>query len=270
MSRVHITAERAEQIAGRLTPREHEVVQTLDRLRVASSFQLQRLHVWEGTPASNVRQARRLLAHLTELRVVARLERRVGGATSGSDGYVYGLDVAGQRIASACGPAGGLRLRRPWTPGVPFLRHAVAVSELYVWLIEQQRGGALEVLDFDAEPLCWRRFTGPHGAAVMLKPDAYARLRVGQYEDSYFVEVDRATVSGPALTRKLTTYRRFWQTGREQERRGVFPRVLWLVPSEARKAVLVDRCASQPADAWPLFQIARYADAPQLFRGEGS
>lgn len=247
------------------------MVQDLDRLRLASVKQLERLHFTTDKPAANASQARRTLARLAERRVVVRLDRRVGGVRAGSSGYVYALDLAGQRLASACGPAGGARIRRPWTPGPAFVAHQLAVSELYVHLIEATRRGGLDLLDFDSEPACWRSFTGAGGARTVLKPDAFVRVGIGEFEDVYFVEVDRATHSGPSVGHKLTLYRRYWQTGREQNRwDGVFPKVLVLVPSEARRNALVEVACQQPADSWPLFQIVRYENALDVFTGGGS
>ena len=137
-------------------------------------------------------------------------------------------------------------------------------------LCERARASGEEVLAFDAEPLCWRRFTGVGGATAWLKPDAFVRFGAGEYEHLSFVEVDRATASAPAITRKLDVYRRFWQTGREQERFGAFGRVLLLAPHEARRAVLADAVERQPADARRLFRTALYEDAADLLTGRGS
>ena len=266
--RTRVTEAYIAGLAHELTPRELTLVQELDRLRLASVKQLERLHFTAESPRANARQARRTLARLTDLRVLVRLERRVGGVRAGSRGSVYTLDVAGQRLASACGPAGGIRIRRPWKQGGAFIAHQLAVTELYTRLTEVTRRGRLDLLEFDAEPACWRTFTGLGGSRTVLKPDAFVRLGVGEFEDSYFIEVDRSTHSGPSVARKLTLYRRYWQTGREQNRRsGVFPKVLVLVPSEVRRAALVKVAADQPAESWPLFQIARYDDALGVFSG---
>lgn len=266
--RPRVTEAYIAELVQALTPRERAVVETLDGLRLASVKQLTRLHFTAESQQANARQARRALRRLSEWRVLVRLDRQVGGVRAGSRGLVYALDAAGQRLASACGPAGGIRIRRPWTPGGSFIAHQLAVTELYVRLTEVARKGELEVLDFDAEPFSWRTFTGIGGARTVLKPDAFVRLGLGEFEDAYFIEVDRATHSGPSVARKLTLYRRYWQTGREQNRwSGVFPKVLVLVPSEARRAALVDVASAQPAESWPLFQVVRYDDALEVFTG---
>jgi Replication-relaxation len=266
--RAKVTEAYVARLAHELTPREKAVVESLDRLRLASVKQLERLHFTAESERANARQARRTLQRLSELRVVHLLDRRVGGVRAGSRGSVYALDVAGQRLASACGPAGGIRIRRPWTQGSAFLAHQLAITELYVRLVQVARTGRVDLLDFEAEPLSWRTFTGLGGAQTVLKPDAFLRVGLGDFEDAYFIEVDRATHSGPSVARKLSLYRRYRQTGREQRRwSGVFPKVLVLVPSEARRAALVEVAAKQAADSWPLFQIARYDNAIEILSG---
>ena len=268
-ARQRISEARVAQLQEQLGQRERAVIETLDNVRLATASQLERLHFTQGMPLANARQCRRTLKRLSELRVLARLDRRVGGVRSGSAGYIYALDVAGQRLASASGPAGGIRVRRPWTPGAPFVRHGLAVTELYCRLREAERAGKLDLLEFWAEPLCWRRFTGVGGGRVVLKPDAFVRLGLGEYEHASFIEVDRATQSGPTVANKLTVYRRYWQTGREQERFGVFPRVVILAPSEVRREALVEVCGKQPADAWALFRVAHYDAALDVLAGAG-
>lgn len=268
--RQRVSEARVAQLSEQLSPRELALIETLDNVRLATALQLERIHFREGTPLANARQCRRTLKRLADLRVLARLDRRVGGVRAGSAGYIYALDVAGQRLASASGPAGGIRLRRPWTPGGPFVRHAFGVTELYTRLREANRASELDLLEFWAEPLCWRRFTGVGGGQVVLKPDAFARVGVDKYEHASFIEVDRATQSGPTVANKLTVYRRYWQTGREQERFGLFPRVVILVPSEVRRRALVEVCAKQPADSWPLFRVAHFDDAAGVLAGRKS
>jgi len=268
MNRARVTAGRVVALERSLSHRDLAIVATLDRVRLATGAQLLRLHGGDGPRRSVIRGMQRTLTRLIALRVLARLNRTVGGVRAGSSGHVYALDTAGQRIASGCGPAGGRRLRRPWTPGAAFVAHQLAVTELYVELREAEPTTRLDLLDFWAEPLCWRTFIGLGGARTVLKPDAFVRVGLGGVEDLYFVEVDRATQSLPAIGRKATVYRRYFQTGREQERWGVFPKVLFLVPSEARREALVDLLGRQPAADWDLFQVACQSDALELISHE--
>jgi hypothetical protein len=247
MSAPYLTASRVQRLSRHLSDRDWAVLHTLNRIRVATSTQLERLH-FVGVSR---RQARSSLASLVDRRLVARLPRLIGGVRAGSAGSVFVLDVAGLRLLR---PTGG-RAHRPWPVGTPFLAHSLAITELLVGLTEATRssGGGVHLGDFRAEPSCWRPFTGPGGNHTALKPDAEARLEIGSYEDRWFIEVDRATESVPTLDRKLCRYVAYWRTGREQATTGVFPKVLWVVPDAARHAVLIDAFARTPAEAWPLF-----------------
>lgn len=262
----YVTSARLVELEHQLADRDQAIIDTLDRVRLATGAQLRRLHLGEGIQNSTIRRTQQTLARLVDLRVLARLDRHVGGVRAGSSGFVYALDVAGQRLASACGPAGGRRLRRPWTPGLAFVAHQLEVTELYVRLVEAERGRFLELLDFDAEPLCWRTFTGLGGGRVVLKPDAFLRVGLGEFEDRYFIEVDRGTQSGPAITRKLTVYRRYFAAGREQDRWDVFPKVLLLAPHDARAALLEVLVADHSTPE--LFAVARFDDALAVLTNE--
>lgn len=269
MRHSYLTAKRLALLEQTLTPRDTAIIESLDRLRVVTTEQLKRLHFADLTARSAARQAPKALARLADLRIVAKLERQLGGARAGSRAAVWSLDIAGQRLAAACGPAGGRLLRRPWTPSLSFLAHRLAVSECFVSLTERARDGACDVLDFDAEPLSWRRYASAYGDTSILKPDAFCRVAVGDFERGTFIEVDRATEGPSAITRKLRAYRQYWETGREQERRGYFPRVTFAVPTELRKAALVDLFAAQPEESWPLWQVVLAADLTDALIGSG-
>jgi hypothetical protein len=256
MSTTYLTFSRIERLNRQMSDRDWLVISTLARVRVATGHQLRRLHFADVS----ARQARSGLAGLVSRRLLARLPRVVGGVRAGSAGYVYVLDVAGQRLTRA---ATG-RAQRPWPVGTPFLAHSLAVTELYVQLSEATRtmSSSADLVDFRAEPACWRDFTGPGAARIALKPDAEVVLGVGRYyEDCWFIEIDRATESRPTLARKLQRYVQYWQTGREQTKAGVFPRVLWIVPDAARHAVLIDEFGRTPVAAWPLFAVTTEAEA---------
>ena len=239
MSGAYVTASRLVQLARSLTAREQAVLSTVARMRLVTGGQLRRLHF---TDVSR-RQTRAVLTSLTDRRLLARLPRAVGGVRAGSAGFVYALDIAGQRLASP----GGRRRHRPWTPGVAFLAHTLEITEVYVRLVEAVRAGRLVLEDFATEPACWRSFHGPGGVQLVLKPDAAVTVRLGGFVDRWFVEVDRGTEATTTIARKGDVYRLYWASGREQADTGVFPRVLWLVPDEHRHEQLVDVLDRQPA-----------------------
>src|SRR5690348_806582 len=77
------------RLRAKLSQRDLEVLATLGRLRLLTGGQIQRLHMADGSSTTQARRSRAMLQRLTELRLVVRLERRIGGVRSGSSGFVY-------------------------------------------------------------------------------------------------------------------------------------------------------------------------------------
>jgi Replication-relaxation len=104
------------------------------------------------------------------------------------------------------------------------------------------------------------------GQAHVLKPDSYVRLGAGDYEDSFFIEVDRGTEGSRALTGKLEQYVAYAANGKEQTEHGVSPKVLWLAPDERRVGVIQDCVMALPPRASELFEVARFVEAMTAIR----
>lgn len=249
----NMTTALVGEVTAQLTATDLAILRSAAELRFVSGSQLTRLHFGEGS----TRAARRALLRLTRLGVLERLPRSVGGVRAGSAGFVYRPGRAGQRIALGRGWTTAKRPRLE-VPGVLFVRHALTVAELHTRLAEADRRGEVELLEAVAEPRCWR--TCP-GLRSPLKPDSYVRLGVGDFEDSYFIEVDMGTEGSGALLRQLRAYAAFHDSGTEQAERGVFPKVLWLTP-DSRRAVAIEGCVRRlPHSAQGLFQVALFAEA---------
>lgn len=255
-----------------LPPSEREVLETVGRLHLASHAQLAALLALglssDGAPASRARQTRRVLQRLAEAGLLARLERRVGCVRAGSSGFVYYLGPAGQRLLAYWQGRGLIRGRTRPEPGTSYVAHRLAVSQLYVDLCLAEKVGELELLQFDAEPDCWRIYQNGFGESVRIKPDAFVRLGVGAYEERAFVEVDLGSESRTVIARKLRAYSDYYRSGQEQATQGVFPRVVILVSTEARKAALVDVAARLPTEDWHLFTIGLLSGGARLLRGD--
>ena len=258
---------RLEEVGRELSERDWAVLRDLARVRLLTGRHVQRMHVHDGSPLTQARRTRALLQRLHDHELVARMERQVGGVQAGSSGFVYALAARGQRLVSNKGPAGGGRLRRPWEPSRLFVDHLLAVSELYVALREAEGTKELELLDFQAEPACWRWWLGPGGERLVLKPDAFVAVGVGDYEHRTFVEVDLATESRTVIRRKAETYVAYWQSGVEDERFGVFPRVLFAVPDVRRQEQVVGVLAQLDPEAWQLFRVVLTDEAIWVLSG---
>jgi hypothetical protein len=238
--------------------RDRQIVETVARLTLVSGGQLIDLFFESiSNPSTRSRRARRSLGRLVEQRVLDRLERRRGGVGGGSSSWVYALGPAGRRMVAYWAGEGLPRSRSAYEPSAMWSSHTLAVSDLYVRLREVERTGRVELLAFNAEPVCWRRYTRLGGVAGVLKPDAYVRLGVGEFEDSFFIEVDLGSERRGQLTRQHHAYREYFRAGVEQTKTGVFPGVLWIVPDTQRMALLSDIQRGLPERTKRLFTIAR-------------
>jgi hypothetical protein len=220
------------QIRERLSARDLGVIRQVAELRLMSARQLQAVHFPDSehdNEQAATRARQRVLARLTRERLLSRLERRIGGVRAGSAGFVLALGPVGQRVLALDGPR-----RRSYEPGLRFVDHTLAISQLIVDVSVAARRGLLDLLDTQAEPRCWRQFAGL-GGQRLLRPDAFLALGASEYELRWFIEVDRSSESLPVIVRKCRLYADYYQSGKEQAAHGgVFPRVCWIAPDELR------------------------------------
>lgn len=257
-SKSYLTPSRIQIIKRQLSERDLSILSVLQKFKYASAIQLERLFFTTSTPLSNARLSRRTLKRLTDIQVLQRIDRRIGGVRAGSAGYIYSLDRAGRALNQ--GTSKGLR--RTFEPSYLFLNHTLRVTELYVLLKEANSFGALHLDIFQPEPLCWRPFPGV--GRRYLKPDAYITLRTSEYEYHWFIEIDMDTETMPRIDHKLNGYSAFWATGKEQAVYGLFPTVLFLVPTEARRYQIARQIERLPPKAQRLFEAALFSQAMQL------
>ena len=218
---------RFEQLRESLSERDLEILRSVSQHRFLAAKQLEALHFNDHTSeASGARICRRVLSRLADERVLRRLDRRVGGVRAGSASFVYALGPAGGRVLG--------HVRRTTEPSELFLAHTLAIGDVRVMLQAAERAGTLSISEMEIEPTCWRHFVGPGGARDIVRPDLYLVTAAGDYEDAWFLEVDRGTESPAALSRKCQAYDRYWRSGQEQLRHGSFPLVIWICPNEQR------------------------------------
>lgn len=232
------------KLDGRLTARDDAILSDLERYRLLTTRQLQRLHFpaqplgTHSSVSAATRGTTRVLGRLEGLGAIARLVRRIGGIKHGSAASIWQLASAGDRYVRA--RRGDPIRRRYDEPGLVFIEHQVAVADVATTLTEYANARRFDLLELELEPTCWRTFTGPSGAAITLKPDLLAVTADATTETHAFVEVDRGTEHLPAVLRKCRTYQRYFATGAEQATRGLFPAVVWIVPNAVRAAKIRD------------------------------
>jgi Replication-relaxation len=259
-SPARVRLQHVEQTAQRLSTRDTQIVDTINRLRLATGAQLERLHFTDLSPTCRSRVRRRVLHRLVSWRVLATLPRRVGGIRAGSTGLTYTLDTTGAwLIRLQAATAGHNAPRRASQPGAAFTAHTLAVSELYVQLVERARTSGFHVAVFDAEPACW----WPDDLGGHLKPDAHALLAADGYQDAWWIEVDQATETLPRLRKKLQTYLDFQRRGGIGPA-GVLPRVLITTPNAQRCTAITDLITGLPPPADQLFRAVLHEAAAEL------
>jgi hypothetical protein len=215
-----------DELRDRLNERDLAVVRSVNQHRFLSATQIEALHFCGRTPTSRARVCRKTLERLTHERVLNRLHRRIGGVRAGSASFVYSVGPVGARLLG--------ETRRTTEPSALFLDHTMAIGDTHVRLHQAERAGALKVSQLEVEPACWRRFIGPGGAADIVRPDLFLVTVTDEYEDAWFLEIDRGTESPAAISRKCHAYDRYWRNGQEQQRHGSFPLTLWVCPNERR------------------------------------
>lgn len=271
MTRRYATKASTTRVESSLSDRDLALLKSVSDLRFVSGNQLTRRHFSEGDPEARKRAARRALVRLVRLDVLARLPRRVGGVRAGSAGFVYHLGAVGHRLVIGYGWQPERRRRRSDVPGTAFMKHALAVAELHTLLVEGDRSRRFELLELSAEPSCWRSYGGIGAQrGLTLKPDSYLRLGIGEYEDSYFIELDRGTEGTATIERKLREYVAYEATGIEQSERGVVPRVLWLTLDGGRTAAIEASIRRLPPGSRELFAAAPLGEAADVVGGTSS
>jgi len=126
-------------------------------------------------------------------------------------------------------PRGGEREE----PQEQFLRHAAAITGLYVALIRLAPSLGWELLAFSREVEAREEFQLKERQAAIV-PDAFVVLRDGEAEYHAMVEIDRGTMSIPRLSRKLSLYLGWVDSGVWQERHPFVPALLVLTTTPRR------------------------------------
>lgn len=227
------------EIDLRLTDSDRRTLQTLKRLRFLKTDQLRRLFFADGhttlqaSKTSTLKQLRRL----KRLGLINHLERQYNLGNYGSQAYMWYLTEAGNRLLELGLETDGKR-NRVIESSPTFLRHTIAVAECYIQLETICRSEEeLSIRVLEPEPECWRVYR-KDGQDVSLRPDLYAETLCGKYRDRWFIEMDLDTEAIPIVIRKCRRYQEYYTTNLEQTVTGKFPVVMWLVPSERRKANL--------------------------------
>lgn len=267
----YISKKQAHDIFQGLTERELKMLKLLNEAKFLTTDMIRR-QFFNGyqTELAAKRATNRMTKKLELAGMIGKLPRRIGGYVKetygGSAPSVWRLTEAGYKI---------LRLkhtglppsRKHRTEGKPlFLEHQLGISEIATKLRELVIGGKISQLTIDFEPKCWRDFRNA-GEFSILKPDLYAWLMNGGFEESYFLEIDRGTESPGRILAKCQIYVSYFNTGIEEKRSGITPYIVWLVPDEKRCAQILNLLREKMPEASILFQVVIENDLVPLIIG---
>jgi len=240
MSEKRTSRRELEGIRSSLADRDIEVVASVAMHRFLTTRQICRLHfAYKPTETAALRSANRALDKLRCLRLLVALDRRIGGVRAGSGAYVWSLGQVGARLLQRVDDIDGLpRRQREFEPSSTFLKHTLAVAEVCIRLTEAAQRRDITLLDVQHEPACWRAYTGAGGGIARLKPDLVVVTATDEFEDHWFLEVDLATEPPSRVVRACLNYQDYRRSGVEQRRLGLFPAVVWIVPTNRRKETI--------------------------------
>lgn len=249
-----------ERLREQLSERDIAVARSVAEHRFLTAAHVEQLHFVEhASSESGSRVCRRVLARLARDRVLARLARRVGGVRAGSASYVYALGPVGARLLG--------RPSRVVEPSEQFLNHTLAIADARLQLLAASRTGRFELLRVEIEPRCWRRWLGVGGAREIVRPDLHVVTGSGEFEDLWFLEIDRGTEGPVALIRKCRAYEAYWRTGVEQQAHGAFPVVVWVTPDEERARKIRSVTTRNSGLKQDLFRVVSVAGLDELVAG---
>lgn len=254
-------------LLSQLATRDIAILTSIHDHKFLTTKQIHALHFWNhDSYASGIRACTRVLTRLLGYGLIYRLERPVGGTSGGSTSYVWGVDAAGDRLARHldASPTNSKR-SRAFEPSTYFLAHTLAIADVRVLLETMARDGHFDLLDVQTEPANWRPFLTRSGARQILKPDLYAATSSANYEDYYFIEVDRSTESLPTLISQCLVYERSRACGSETERLGVYPLVVWLLPNARRRVAFTRAIQADKRLTTSLFRVLAPEDLRRFF-----
>lgn len=238
--------------------------------RFATTTQLARLTALEyASPASALRQTQRHLASLAQQRLLTSLERRVGGWQGGSAVTIWAATTRGHRLVAAENGEDEEvpRRQRPREVSTTFLDHLLAITEVRTSIEEAVRQEADTEAAVALEPDCWRTALSPSGQPQVLRPDLAVTITSPAYEDRYLVEVDRATENPGRVIATCWRYQEHQATTSQASDGGVFPLVVWLVPTDRRRHRLERAIAHSTGLLRELFRVIRLDQLPTLIHG---
>jgi hypothetical protein len=257
------TGPRRKGLAEDLSRCDWAIVRTVERVGLATGQQLEHLHFHalpDGRPDT---PCQRTLQRLVDLGVLATSDPSVSNYGDGDlAAPTYSLGSTGPLLIGVHADS-QTQASKSQRPGEPRTTHALAVTQLFVDLVEHDRMGDLRLEAFRTGPVShW-----PDGSGQMLEPDAFIRVARDGATDFWWLEVDREQNSTASMLAKARAYLDF----RKREERGpdgVMPRVLIGALTKARAGALQFMLGGLPEGARQMFFVTYIPDAVDVITKE--
>lgn len=252
-----------------LTDKDIQILHFLNQARYATTSQLARLFYSDSPkPETALRRANFTTQRLLKAGLISHLKRRIGGVRAGSASYVWQITFQGLKLLKSQDETIILRYKNQYEPTQHHVEHTLAITELFVETLEVSRHSEKIALEkFSFEPSSWRGYQKLSGVGMTLKPDAYLKLIVQEYEDHYFLEVDRSTESLARVVNTCKKYIEYYRSGIEQRQHEVFPYVLWIVLDDKRKLAISKAIQAELYNFWELFTVITLDEYPDFIKG---
>lgn len=254
---------------NQLTNNDISILNFLNQARFATTRQLARLFFSDSpTTETSIRRTNFAVQRLKQAGLISHLERRIGGVRAGSASYVWQITFQGLKLLKGKDNSIALRYKNQYEPSQHHVEHTLAITEIFIETIEVCRNSnSISLENFSFEPTSWRDYQKLSGVGITLKPDAYLKLVNREYEDNYFIELDRSTESLTRVVNQCKKYIEYYRSGIEQRQNEVFPYVLWIVPDEKRKSAISKVIQKELYNFWELFTVLTLDEFQDYIKG---
>ena len=254
---------------NQLTNEDTQILYFLSQAIFATTNQLARLFFADSARFETaIRRANFTMQSLKQAGLISNLKRRIGGARRGSASYVWQITFQGLKFLKNQDETVVLRYKNKYEPTQHHVEHTLAITEIFVETLETvQNSEKLSLETFSFEPNSWRSYQKLSGIGRTLKPDAYLELVSQEYEDHYFLEIDRSTESLARVVNTCKKYIEYYRSGIEQRQKEVFPYVLWVVPDDKRKLAISKAIQKELYNFWELFTVITLEEYPDYIKG---
>jgi hypothetical protein len=175
---------------------------------------------------------------LVEKQLLSKLERRLGGLTQGSAFTVVSPGALTCRYIEA---------RHHYfqtATGGHLIMHSLTVAEIFSQILEADIKKQFKLIRIQTEPACWREYKYFIHPALKLKPDLYVVIKRNNITFSWFIEVDRGTLSKAKIQEKAMFYEKYFLDTLEQHKTGILPKTLWITLDKDRAKYILS-CVSK-------------------------